>query len=291
MNMKLTKDEKKAIPFVLPGLLLSFLLIAYPLVYIITKSFSNNSFVASSSGFAGFQNYISLFRNPQFSMALKNTFKFTFGSVCGGFIIGLVLALLINSKNVRFKGFWRSLVFIAWVIPGVVRATTFKWMYQTDGGILNHMLMLLGMITDPIPWLTNSKYAIWSLVLVQIWSTAPYVMLMTTASLQQIPRDLYESAEIDGAGGLRRFFSITLPSIREICFLVILLLLIWALNEFSLIWVTTSGGQNTSTLSILIYNQFKVLNLNGASASAVMQLILTMFFAGLYIKLKKKEAM
>ena len=153
------------------------------------------------------------------------------------------------------------------------------------------MLMLLGMITDPIPWLTNSKYAIWSLVLVQIWSTAPYVMLMTTASLQQIPRDLYESAEIDGAGGLRRFFSITLPSIREICFLVILLLLIWALNEFSLIWVTTSGGQNTSTLSILIYNQFKVLNLNGASASAVMQLILTMFFAGLYIKLKKKEAM
>lgn len=283
----LTQSEKKAIPFVLPGFILTILLIIYPLLYIISMSFSNNNFGEIS--FNGLNNYISLFKNPQFIKASINTLKFTFGSVISAFSIGLFLALLLTSKRVKRPGLWRSIIFIAWVIPGVVKATAFKWIYQTDGGILNYVLSCLGLINSNIEWLTNSSVAIWSVVIIQIWSTAPYVMLMMTASLQQISLDVYESAEIDGAGPVLKFFKITLPSVKEMCFINILMLFVWAINEFSLIWITTSGGQNTSTLAILVYNQFKVLNINAASASAVMQLLVTMLFASVYIKIIKEK--
>ena len=117
-----------------------------------------------------------------------------------------------------------------------------------------------------------------------------YVMLMLTAGLQQIPHEIYESADLDGAGVLTKLFRITLPMLKDICFILILMLTVWALNEFSLIWVMTTGGQNTTTLSLLIYNQFKVLNINAASASSIMQLIFTMVFAAIYVRLITRKS-
>ena len=128
-----------------------------------------------------------------------------------------------------------------------------------------------------------------SVIIVQVWACAPYVMLMMTAGLQQLPMDLYESAELDGANWHHKMLHITLPLLKDVSFICILMTLVWAINEFSLIWIMTSGGHNTTTLSLLVYNQFKVLNINSASASAVMQLIITMVFAGLYVKFVIKE--
>ena len=153
----------------------------------------------------------------------------------------------------------------------------------------NHILESFGLIKEPVPWLTSPRFAMISLIIVQVWACAPYVMLMMTAGLQQLPADLYESAELDGAGWFKKTCYITLPLLKDISFICILMLLVWAINEFSLIWIMTSGGQNTTTLSLLVYNQFKVLNLNAASASAVMQLLVTMFFAVLYVKFVVKE--
>ena len=126
-------------------------------------------------------------------------------------------------------------------------------------------------------------------IIVQIWACAPYVMLMMTAGLQQLPLDLYESADLDGASWFQKMIHITLPMLKDVSFICILMLLVWAINEFALIFTMTSGGQNTTTLSLLIYNQFKVLNLNSASASAVMQLCVSMVFAVLYTRLVLKE--
>ena len=180
-------------------------------------------------------------------------------------------------------------MFIAWVIPGVAKATVFKWIFQTESGVLNDTLMKLNIISSPIPWLSNSTIALWSLVIVQIWSTAPYVMLILTGSLQQVPVDLYESAELDGASWFEKLIHVTLPEVKDSCFVAILMLIIWSLGEFSLIWLTTSGGNNTTTLSILIYNQFRVMDINASAASAIMQLIVTMAFAVIYVKMISKN--
>ena len=108
------------------------------------------------------------------------------------------------------------MIFIAWIIPGVVKATTWKWMFQTDGGIINYMLQSSGVISKNSPWLTSSKFALLSVIIVQVWSCAPYVMLMMTAGLQQLPADLYESAELDGAGFWSKNIHITVPAMKGI---------------------------------------------------------------------------
>jgi ABC-type sugar transport system permease subunit len=209
--------------------------------------------------------------------------------VIGAFVIGFGLSMLVNRKSTKLKGLWRSVLFIAWVIPGVAKATIFKWILQTESGVLNDTLMRIGVIDSQIPWLSNSSFAIWSLVFVQIWSTAPYVMLIMTSSLQQVSRDLYESAELDGASWFQRLMHITLPLVKDACFVAILMLMIWSIGEFSLIWLTTSGGNNTTTLSILIYNQFRVMDINASAASAIMQLLVTMVFAIVYVRLVSKK--
>ncbi len=283
----LTRDEKKAIPFILPGIAVTALLIIYPLFYIISMSFSENAI--GQSGFAGLTNYLRLFKNPMFTSSIWNTLVWTLGTVIPAFLIGFILALLVNRRGMRIKGVFRSLIFVAWIIPGVVKATAWKWLFTTDGGMINHLLMSIGVIEKEIAWLSSPQYAMLSVIIVQVWACAPYVMLMMTAGLQQLPRDLYESAELDGAGWFKKLWYITLPMLKDVSFICILMLLVWAINEFSLIFIMTSGGQNTTTLSILVYNQFQVLNINSASASAVMQLLITMIFAALYVKFVIKE--
>ena len=286
-HVHLTRDEKKAIPFILPGVLVTALLILYPLFYIISMSFNTNAM--GKGGFAGLTNYIRLFKNPLFSQTIFNMVKWTFWTVAASFLIGCTFAMMINYKGIVAKGFFRSLIFIAWIIPGVVKATAWKWLFATDGGMANHLLLSLGVIKEAIPWLTSPKYAMMSVIIVQIWACAPYVMLMMTAGISQLPTDLYESANLDGASWLQKLFYITMPLLKDISFICILMLLVWAINEFSLIWIMTSGGQNTGTLSLLVYNQFKVLNLNSASASAETQLLITMVFAILYVKFVIKK--
>lgn len=283
----LTRDEKKAIPFILPGVAVTALLIIYPLFYIISMSFSENAI--GQSGFAGLTNYLRLFKNPMFTSSIWNTLVWTLGTVIPAFLIGFILALLINRRGMRIKGVFRSLIFVVWIIPGVVKATAWKWLFTTDGGMINHLLMSIGVIEKEISWLSSPQYAMLSVIIVQVWACAPYVMLMMTAGLQQLPRDLYESAELDGAGWFKKLWYITFPMLKDVSFICILMLLVWAINEFSLIFIMTSGGQNTTTLSILVYNQFQVLNINSAAASAVMQLLITMIFAALYVKFVIKE--
>ncbi|WP_312640984.1 sugar ABC transporter permease [Hydrogenoanaerobacterium sp.] len=286
-HLQLTRDEKRALPFILPGVLVTASLIIYPLFYICTMSFCENGI--GKAGFAGLKNYKRLFQNPQFTQAVSNTMVWTLSTVLASFIIGFALAMLINRATIRGKGMWRGLVFVAWIIPGVVKATAWKWLFATDGGMANHILQSLHLINEPIPWLTSPQYAMLSVVIVQVWACAPYVMLMMTAGLQQMPKELYESANLDGANWWQKTLHITLPMLKDVSFICVLLLLVWAINEFSLIWIMTSGGQGTTTLSLLVYNQFKVLNLNAASASAMMQLLVTLFFAVLYVKFVIKE--
>ena len=152
-KFKLTRDEKKAIPFILPGVIVTASLIIYPLFYIISMSFSENAI--GQSGFAGLTNYLRLFKNPMFTSAINNTVVWTLGTVIPSFLIGFILALLINKRGIRIKGLFRSLIFVAWIIPGVVKATAWKWLFTTDGGMINHLLLSVGLIDKSVPWLSS----------------------------------------------------------------------------------------------------------------------------------------
>jgi len=228
-------------------------------------------------------------RNPQFTDALSTTAVWTLLTVTFSFLIGFAFALLINSKGIQFKGFWRSILFVTWIMPGVVKATAWRWLFAAESGMVNHMLQSANIISQPIPFLSSPQFAIYSVIVVQIWACAPYVMLMMSAGLQMLSKELYESADLDGANLFQKTFNITLPLLKDISFICVLMLFIWAINEFALIWIMTSGGHDTTTLSLLVYNQFRVLNLNAASASAIMQLIVTMLFALIYIRFVSRE--
>jgi multiple sugar transport system permease protein len=287
MNKLISKEGRKVIPYLFPGILFSIVLIAYPLAYICIMAFCNNNL--RKSRFVGFMNFSRLFINPQFKNAIINTCKLVPMVVIISFLLGLLLAVLIARPHTKLKGLWRSVIFIAWIVPGIVKATAWKWIFETENGILNHILISAHIIEYPVPWLSNPSIALWSIILVEIWAFTPFVMVMLNASLLQIPADIYESADIEGANWFVKLTRITMPMISDISFVCILILFAWALNEFIYIWTMTSGGQNTTTLSILIYNLFKVMNINAASASALMQLCLMLIPAALYIRVVKGD--
>lgn len=282
-NNYLTQEERRAIPFVLPGFLVTCILILYPIFNITYLSFVSGDL--SNKKFVGLKNYFDLNRSPQFSQAVSNTAIWTIITVVFSFALGLIAALLIEQNSIKFKGLWRSILMISWIMPGVVKATAWNWLYSQDYGMLNHMLVSIGIIKEPIPWLISSNFSLLAVIILQIWACFPFAMLMFSAGLQTIPKDIYEVGELDGASGFKKTFYITIPLLKDVAFITFLMILMWSINEFALIWIVTHGGPagSSTTLSLLIYDQFRIMNLGGASASAVLQLVFSMIFAVLYV--------
>jgi multiple sugar transport system permease protein len=175
---------------------------------------------------------------------------------------------------------------IPWIIPGVVGATVWRWTLSTDYGILNQSLLDLGLIGEPIRWLSNPTVVLWAVALVQIWVTAPFVMLLVSAALSGIPEERFEAARLDGAGGLAILWYIILPAIRTTTGIAALTLAIWALNSFTIIWVTTSGGPAgaSTILPILLYRAFQDGDQALVSAVAIVQVVIGAGLAVLFAR-------
>ncbi len=259
------------------------ILIIYPIIEIFFLSFTNSK--QGVTQFVGINNFINVFQQSLFGKTLKNTGVWCLTSVVFAFLLGLGTALLLNQKFIKLKGLWRALLMISWILPGVVKSVLWKWLYSYDFGILNHLLLSIGFIKEPIAWLFNPKIALWAVILVQVWATFPFVALMITSGLQSIPQELLEAGKVDGANKMQQFFFITLPLLENVSFITILILTIWSLNEFALIWVMTQGGPMGSTqiLSLAIYNKFLSFDFHEASAISLLQLGFSMIFASLYV--------
>jgi ABC-type sugar transport system permease subunit len=285
----LTQEERRAIPFVLPGFLVTCILILYPLFNIIYLSFVSDDL--SNKKFVGLKNYFDLNRVPQFFQATRNTAIWAITTVVFSFALGLIAALLIEQNDIKFKGTWRSILMTSWITPVVVKAVAWNWLYSQDYGMLNHILISIGIIKDPIPWLISSNFSLLAVIIVQIWACFPFAMLMLSAGIQAIPKDIYEACELEGASVFKRTFYITIPLLKDVAFITFLIIFMGSINEFALMWIITHGGPagSSTTLSMLIYDQFMSMNLNGASASAVLQLVFSMIFAVLYVMSVGKE--
>lgn len=232
--------------FVLPATITMLLLVVYPIIYGIYISFFDTNLV-NKWRFVGLSYYLKAFTDKAFGHSLWMTVIFTTVVVTGHFVLGFVFANTLN-KPIRFKSFFRGVLIIPWLFPDVVVAYLFKWILNTQSGILNQLLMHMGLIGEPIGWLTQSATAFPCVMAVSIWKGFPLVMIQILAGIQTINTDMYEAASIDGANGWQQFYKITLPALKPILTTILILDTVWVFKQFTMIWLMTAGGPGSSTM-------------------------------------------
>lgn len=275
----------------IPALIFLAVMIAYPLGKVVHDAFSRVHLInPNMTGFAGLENFKTILNDEHFWGNVKNTVVWTVGSVAGEYIIGLFAAVLLNQKF-RGRAIFRTCVFIPWLVPIIVAGMTWDWMLNVDFGIVNYALTNLHLISEPINFLGDPRYAMATVIFVNIWRTFPYYTISFLAAMQSIPGDLAEAASIDGAGMFTRFFRITLPQLKSVSLVIIFIHVIWTAVNFDFIWVMTEGGPNyaTETLPIMIYRySMKKFNVGAASAlSTMMFAVMTILFVLYYRKRAK----
>ena len=282
-------DDGGWAPFVLPALIVSVLLTVYPVSSLIWTSLTNLG--PDGTEFVGLANYVELFRMPRFAMILGNTILWTALTTLGALILGCVAAVALEHRAVVFPGLWRSIFLLPWIVPQVASATTWKWFYSSEFGMLNHMLMTGGIVDAPVAWLSSAFVVLPAVALVQIWSTFPFVMLMVSAGLQSVDQSALEAARLSGAAPWQEFRDIVVPSLQGVLFIVSLVIVVWALNSFTIIWVITQGGPagRSSIFSIYVYESFRNFDLHRSAAASVVLLVASLIFAIAYMARLRRQ--
>lgn len=267
--------------FVLPALIVLFMLIAYPVAYTGVLSVTDEQ-----GAFTGMKNFADVLRPRVTTQALWNTLWWVGGSIVFQVILGVASAILLN-QNFLGRAIIRSIALIPWVIPGIVAATTWAWMFHTEFGIINYMLTGVGVLDEPIGWLTRGNTVMPAMIAINVWKLFPFVAIMVLAGLQSIPQELYEAARIDGASYWDEVRHVMLPQIRPVIAAITLLLVIWALNAITIIYAITRGGPANRTLitPIQIFRlAFENVEFNQAAALSVMFFAIVMLIVLVYIK-------
>lgn len=273
--------------FVLPAVLTIACVMIFPLIYTFILSFNKSDIYTEAWEFVGLAQYVELFKNSDFISSIYHTFVWTASSVIFQFAVGFMAAVIINQYFVKLRWLIRILLMIPWVLPSIISVNIWKWLYHPDFGYLNHFLKTIGIIDTSINWVADEKFAMLSAVIVNVWKMFPFVMLMIEAALQSVPNELKNAARVDGATGIREFFTVTVPHVASTSYTIILLLIIWTLNAFTFIFVLTGGGPANSTqvLSMFIYKQaFQNYNFGMAGAASTVLFIITAAISIIYMK-------
>lgn len=272
-----------------PGLALLAAVVVYPLVTALITAFFKQSLVEPGREFVGFQNILDVLTGD-FLRLLSQTLVFTVGTTVAPFVVGFALALALNTR-IRGAKVLRGLMLIPWLIPGVVVSFLWMWIFNANYGVLNALFEGVGLIDEPQAWLANPTTAMIAVIVAKTWQSFPWMMVMLLAGLQTVPIELHEAAEIDGAGTVRRFFSITVPQMRGIIGLVLLLEFIWNFQHFDIIYVLTGGGPagSTQTFATAVYETaFDGFDLGRAGALGLLWMVLLMGLVVVYVRLSEK---
>jgi trehalose/maltose transport system permease protein len=242
----------------LPALAVVAFVAIYPLGKTIYYSFTNQEFLAGiePTKWVGLQNYRELWHDSIFRTAIWTTIKFTLITVGFEFVLGMIIALVVNS-NFRGRGAMRAVMLVPWAIPTVVAAQMWKWMYDDVYGVINDAGVRLHILSHPHAWISEPSTALASVCAVDIWKTTPFVALLLLAGLQVIPRDLYEAAEVDGASKLQQFWRITLPLLRPAILVTLIFRTLDALRVFDVFYVFFGNRPDTQTMAI--YDQATIV--------------------------------
>ena len=237
--------------FVLPAIIIVLALFVYPIISSFYFSFTNKNLIRPTYDFVGLDNYIAVLKDKGFWNAFLNSLKWTIFSLGGQLLVGFTAALALN-KVKHLKGFYKTLL-IPWAFPSIVIAFSWQWILNGVYGFLPNILVQLGLCDTPPQFLTDRVLAFVVLVFINIWFGAPMIMVNVLAALQTVPQDQYEAAEIDGAKGWQSFLYITVPHIKVVTGLLVVLRTVWIFNNFDLIYLITGGGPAGATQTVPVY--------------------------------------
>ncbi len=290
--MKLFGKKTAPYRYLAPTLILMIVLLVIPICMVVRYSFLDKAVVSPNPEFVGVENYATLFADSEFWNAVSNTIIFVVVSVVAHLVIGMIFAMLLNSKyfSTRTKTIARVIYILPWVFTASVVAILWKLMLQPSG-IVNYLLDFLPQVSRNTEWLSNQEIALAVICFINIWCGYPFYMISILAGLQGISEDLYESAAIDGATLSKSFIHITIPQLKPILISIAMLDFIWTLQSFNVIWMLTGGGpiNSTETLSIYIYKlAFQKLDYSMAGTAATVLLVVCVFIAIFYVRQQKK---
>lgn len=231
---------------VAPLLLFMIGLMAYPFTSALYLSLTKKT-LGQPAEFIGFANYIELLtQDLRFGRVALNSIVYTVVAVTFKLVLGMIMALVLD-ENIRWRGFWRALLLVPWAMPTVVTALTWRWIFDGTFGVLNYILQTTGLVELPIPWLADRYFAMAAVIMANVWRGFPFFGVSLLAGLQAIPKELFEAAEVDGATVWQRFRYITVPGLRAIIIVTLMLSTIWTFNDFALPFIITRTGPNDAT--------------------------------------------
>ena len=289
------RDLLVRIGFIVPAVLYMLAFFGFPIVKNLVMSFQAYDFATFFNGsapFIGLENYAATLTDPIFLRALRNTGLFTVGSILGQFVLGMGLALYFR-KRFPLSGFLRSLLLLPWLLPMIVSAAVWRWILEQDNGVLNRFLENVGLISEPIPWLVSSDTALIAVIGVNIWLGIPFNVVLLYSGLQSIPEELYEAGALDGATGWKAFRHITLPMLRPVVSVVLLLGVIYTLKVLDLIIGLTGGGpaNATQTLATRSYEMsFVEFDFGQGAALSNILIVIALAFAIVYLRANARAA-
>lgn len=270
-----------------PALVLILLFLSYPLSYSIKLSLLNyNLLTPGDVYFNHFANYAKLFGSPELRMILWNSIVWVVGVVSIQFILGFCIALLLNGSTFTGRGVYQSVLFLPWALSCFLIGLIFKGLFG-QYGFVNFALMKLGLLSQPLAWLSSAKLSMVAPMISMIWYGVPFFGIMILAALQSIPREVAESADMDGAGYLQKLFRIDMPYIKPTIIVTLLLRVIWVFNSSDTIYVTTGGGPANSSniLPLYVFNQaYYSMDFGYGAAAGLLMMCLLGIYAFVYLK-------
>ena len=283
--MKMKKWEPHL--FLLPSYIVLIVFMGYPLVNCVRLSFMNYQLTRPNAmGFSGLANYAKIFNEPIFGMILSNTIKYVALSVLFQFLLGFTLAMALK-ESFRGRNVYQGFVFLPWAISGFVVGLVFQWMFNGEFGVVNDLLLKLGLISAKIPFLGSIGLALDTVIYAQVWIGFVFFAIMLLAALQSVDRTLYEAATVDGAGAIRKFFHITIPSIKHTILITLLLRIVWVFNNAELVYIMTRGGPANSSNTLASYmfmKAYSTLDFGFAAALGVLFMIVLSIFSLVYFR-------
>lgn len=280
------RKEWTAYLFLFPAMLQFFVLTLFSVAFSFYLSFHEWNILEPEKPFVGLDNYLRLLQDRRVHQAIFNTFYYTVVSVPATLFVGLLIALLLNNQ-IRGRGIFRAMYYLPGITSGVAVAIVWKWVFNGDYGLINYYLIQLGLIDSPIRWLTDPTLAMPSIIIVSVWGGVGGTMIIYLAGLQAIPEEIYDAAKVDGAGPIRRLFSITIPLLNPSTFFLLITSVIGAFQQFGLPYLMTNGGPlgRTTTIAYHLYTS-AFRNFEMGYAAAMSYVLFGMIFVFTLIQMR-----
>ncbi len=280
--------------FLAPIVIYMLVFYAYPLyrnIDLSLRDYTIRSFINGNASFIGFQNYVTAYHNPTFWPAFIHTFVFTIVSLIFQFSIGLALAVFFI-RRFPLSTTLRALFLIPWLLPLIVSASTWSWMFNSDSGVINSALSWFGI--SPVDWLTSPQWALISVIIANIWIGVPFNLVVLYSGLQNIPGDVYEAASLDGASAWQTFRKITFPLLRPVSAITVLLGFVYTLKVFDIIWIMTKGGPGDASTTLATWSYrlgFGTLVPKFGPGAAVgnMLIVIAVIFGFIYLRVQRNQ--